>query len=321
VSHRLPTRPGSSRAAWVALVLACACAARPTPPPAEPNRSDARHFLSSQLVADFDQLWAFVRDHYCFFGEKRVAWERVRDRYRPQVIGATDGVAFLRVVNAVLDELYDPHTHAKMHLDGDRRLPGHDLWAELRDGRALIVDVRRPSRAHEAGVRAGDEVLAVDGVAVAEAIAARRPTTLTAPDPEADAWALRSVLSGRHGAARALRLRGSDGATRDVPIPTGGPQSEGETLVARTLDGNVGYIAIRSFGERDLVERFDRALEGMRATTGLVIDVRNNGGGNTAYARPIMGRFIESRMQYAWMTRRTSTRAGRGRTRSPWWCW
>lgn len=126
----------------MALVLTCSCAARPTPPPAEPNRSDALHFLSSQLVADFDQLWAFVRDHYCFFGEKRVAWERVRERYRPQVVGATDGVAFLRVVVAALDELYDPHTHAKMHIDGDRRLPGRDLWAEPRDGRALVIDVR-----------------------------------------------------------------------------------------------------------------------------------------------------------------------------------
>ena len=41
---------------------------------------------------------------------------------------------------------------------------------------------------------------------------------------------------------------------------------------------------------------------------GLIIDVRQNGGGDTAVARPIMGRFIKERRPYARMRRRS----GRG---------
>ena len=41
-----------------------------------------------------------------------------------------------------------------------------------------------------------------------------------------------------------------------------------------------------------------------RNTPGLIIDVRQNGGGDTAIAKPIMGRFITERKPYARMRRR-----------------
>ncbi len=283
------------------------CAARPAPstvPVASSHTPtgahvDARTFTNAQLRADLDQLWTFARDHYCFFDEKRVDWERVRDRYRARLDGMTDGLAFVPVAAAMLDELYDLHTHLQMHLDGMPRIPGHDLWASWRDGRAIVDEVRRPSDAWRAGVRAGDEVLAIDGVPVTDAMRARRSTALTGDDPEADAWALRAVLSGTHGAPRTLRLR-----DREVVIAEGPREPEGDVVTSRVLDGNVGYIAIRSFADRSLVERFDHELEGLRETRALVIDVRNNGGGNTAWARPVMGRFVTARTAYARMTRR-----------------
>ena len=273
-------------------------------PPGAPNRSNAQTFLSTQLLADFDQLWAFVRDHYCFFGDKRVAWERVRDDYRPRAEQMTDRDALLRLVEDLLDELYDPHSHVNDHLPDSRRFPGYDVWAEWRDGPAIITDVRRPSAAYDAGARAGMEVVTIDGVPVVPATQARRPQHLAAPDREADGWALLSLLSGRLGTPRRLQLRDRGGVSLDVRIDDRTPPPADEALTFRILDGGIGYIAIHSFGSDDLVERFDRALGALRETRGLLIDVRNNGGGDTALARPIMGRFIEKRMQYAWMNRR-----------------
>ena len=291
-----------------AISVFSACATRPSQR-VEPGRSNAITFLSSQLLADFDQFWDFVRDHYCFFDEKRVVWERVRERYRPQVVGMTDGYAFVRVLTSAIDELYDLHSHLKMHVDDANRIPGHDLWAEWRDGRAIIIDVRQPSSAYGAGVRAGMEVVAIDGVPAVPAMRARRSSLLSAPDPEADEHALLSLLSGRYGASRSLQLRDRDGVTRDVQINDAAPTKD-DALTFRTIEKDLGYIAISSFADSDLVERFDQALDALRSTRGLVIDVRNNGGGNTALARPIMGRFIQSRLQYAWMARREGESLG-----------
>ncbi|WP_254602562.1 S41 family peptidase [Sphingomonas bacterium] len=73
---------------------------------------------------------------------------------------------------------------------------------------------------------------------------------------------------------------------------------------SRLLPGGYGYVVIRSFADQAVVEAFDAALLRFRDTPGLVIDVRQNGGGDTAVARPIMGRFIAERTPYARMRRR-----------------
>jgi carboxyl-terminal processing protease len=70
------------------------------------------------------------------------------------------------------------------------------------------------------------------------------------------------------------------------------------------LNGGIGYIHIRSFGNSDVVTAFDAALATLHETRGLILDARDNGGGDTAVARPIMGRFIAERKPYALMRRR-----------------
>jgi carboxyl-terminal processing protease len=75
-------------------------------------------------------------------------------------------------------------------------------------------------------------------------------------------------------------------------------------LTAQTLEAGYGLIVIRSFANDDLVRQFDAALTRLAGMKGLIIDVRYNGGGDTAVARPIMGRFIAQRRPYALMRRR-----------------
>jgi carboxyl-terminal processing protease len=79
----------------------------------------------------------------------------------------------------------------------------------------------------------------------------------------------------------------------------------------RRLDHGIGYVRIASFGDDTAVEAFDRALEALRTARAIVIDVRDNPGGDTAVARPIMGRLIDRRQQYAWMARRDGATLGR----------
>jgi carboxyl-terminal processing protease len=107
-------------------------------------------------------------------------------------------------------------------------------------------------------------------------------------------------------------VRGANGTARAVALPLKQNAPEPD-VSARMLEGGFGYIRIRSLANLDAVAAFDFALEPMRAARGLIIDVRDNGGGDTAVARPMMGRFITQPMPYAHMRRR----AGRGLS-APW---
>jgi carboxyl-terminal processing protease len=72
----------------------------------------------------------------------------------------------------------------------------------------------------------------------------------------------------------------------------------------------VPYIAIRSFADERVVDEFDRALAVVRDAPALIIDVRNDNGGDTAVMLPIAGRFLAARRLYAWMARRAGPHLG-----------
>ena len=255
------------------------------------------------FAEDFDEVWRTLGERYCYFGEKRTDWLAVRALYRPQALAAGSRDDFAAVVDRVLGELYDAHTHRGDAADGTARLPYYDLWVEPGRTGALVTSVREGSAAADAGVVAGDMVTGVDGVPVAMRAAASMPRCLSRPDPAATAYALNIAVSGRRGQPRRLALRGAGGDERSVLLPLKITPKLPD-VECRLLPGGYGYIAIRSFADQAVTEAFDAALLRFRDTPGLVIDVRQNGGGDTAVARPIMGRFIAEQKPYARMRRR-----------------
>lgn len=255
---------------------------------------------------DFDELWRTLAERYCYFGEKRTDWNAVRALYRPQALGAASRDDFAATVDRVLGELYDAHTHRSDAADGSARLPYYDLWVEPgRADNALVTSVRDGSAAADAGIVAGDTITGVDGMPVALRAAASMPRCLSRPDPAATAYALNVAVSGRRGQLRRITLRSAKGGERSVMLPLKMAPKLPD-VESRPLPGGYGCIVIRSFADQAVIDAFDAALLRFREAPGLIIDVRQNGGGDTAVARPIMGRFIAKQKPYARMRRRDS---------------
>ncbi len=145
----------------------------------------------------------------------------------------------------------------------------------------------------------GDIITHVKGEPLA--VVARRlaPVCQRRPDPEAWRYALGQAVAGMKGSSvRRLtlaRLGQVQLLSNDQPDL---PQLE------QRQDGRIGIITIRSFADSAVVAQFDAALAALAGAAALVIDVRGNGGGDTAVARPIMGRFTAERRPYARMRRR-----------------
>jgi len=259
-----------------------------------------------QFLADFDVLWSTLAEDYAYFDGKTTDWPKVRDIYRPLAGAATDKREFVGVLERTLDELYDPHTHLKANTAASYRLipTGLDVWAEWRDGKALVTQVRRGFSAEQAGMRTGMEILAINGTPVADAVRRRLGRALTNPDAAAFDWALRSLLAGTHDTPRVVDAAGADGVSRrfslDQPehrvVNTYQPDAAVEW---RRLPDGIGYIALHDLGSDGTVAQFDEALEQLRATRGLILDLRDTpSGGNTSVAEPILGRFIQRTLAY-----------------------
>ncbi len=132
------------------------------------------------------------------------------------------------------------------------------------DGEIEVVRVYPATPAEEAGVKAGDRIVAVDGEAVS---GADNRTYINAVN----------------------RIRGADGTQTMLTVVREGqrmniPVRRGDVSISyasyQVLDGNIGYIAISQF-TGDAAAVYREALEAFKAqrVRGMVIDLRGNPGG------------------------------------------
>ena len=262
--------------------------------------------VPEQVTHDFDYLWSYLRDNYAYFDQKETDWDRVRQAYRQKLAEVKDQSEFVTVLERVLDELYDPHTHLKVNTSRSTRLipTGLDIWAEWQSGKAIITQLREGFSSEQAGLRVGMEITSINGVSVETAVSNRLGVSLRSVNDASRSWALRAMLAGTHDTRRVIEARNRNGVTTlfqlDLPEHTTVDSYQVEQRVQWEIqkDGT-GYIRINDLGSDATVSDFDAALERLKGTPGLVIDLRATpSGGNTSVAEPIMGRLVERRMPY-----------------------
>jgi carboxyl-terminal processing protease len=153
---------------------------------------------------------------------------------------------------------------------------GIGVWIASRDVKMTIVAPIPGSPAEEAGILAGDVILEIDGTSV---------------EGLSDAEAL-DLLKGPAGERVSLVLQRGDAEPytleverRKIPIP----------VVTYSLDeeANIGIIKIVVFGDKTAAE-LDAAIKAAKndGVEGIVLDLRNNGGGWVQSAQETIGRFV-----------------------------
>jgi carboxyl-terminal processing protease len=284
------------------LAALVACSHKPPPPPAAPppppepasGKLGPEATQAEKYGADFQTMWKALETGYCCWAQKATDWPRVRAELGPRAAAAPTDLDFVAVLDLALDQLYDPATDLAMPPKSAWRPRSIDLWARYVAGVPTIVGVKPESAARRQAVTSGRILDRIDSQPVEAEVATRRPTCLLHPDPAADDWALRSALAGKYNRVREL----------DTHLPTGGDQRfttikeldfPARPAVEReSFAGGAALIAIHSFRDAQVVAQLDAALDAIGPTTTLVIDVRDNPGGDLALATQALGRFARA---------------------------
>ncbi|TPV34916.1 S41 family peptidase [Paucihalobacter ruber] len=183
-------------------------------------------------------------------------------------------------IKNMLNEL-DPYTQfyneqdvqtARLNQTND--FTGIGATVKTKKDRLIIVEPFRDMPADKAGLKAGDEIIKVDNITVA--------------DFNDDAG---NLLEGAAGSTVNLTyLR--QGKTENVTITRSGSADKAVTHYS-LIDGNVGYIVLRKFNEKASAETINalRDLKNQGADK-LILDLRGNPGGLLREAVNIVNIFV-----------------------------
>ncbi len=205
-------------------------------------------------------------------------WDAVLPGFLARARDAGDAAAYTRVLYALAARVDDGHIFVAEGGVPLRSLAEANAPLVLHavEGRFLVTELPMPEAARAAGISVGDEVVAVDGEAVA-ARAARLGSLLGASHAAARTERVAGLLlAGADGKPVELMLQGIDGRMKEARLPRSRdflpflrPPREDSTPWRKREDG-LGYVDLRLLR----AERVDAMLEAMKDTRGLVLDLR-----------------------------------------------
>jgi len=213
------------------------------------------------------------------------AWDIVHDNFVDQPLD--DELLMQGAIRGMVDALGDQHT-SYMDPDQTRELntslegeyEGIGAEVDPTTDYLTIVSPFPNSPAEEAGLRPGDQVIAVDG------------EDMIGIDGH---LVVRKVLGPAGTKVVLTILREGNLEPFDVEITRATIVLP--TLESRMLEGNIAYIRLYGFGEKSAAD-LRKALEELlsQEPAGLIFDLRSNGGGLLSAAVDVSSEFLEDKV-------------------------
>ena len=244
--------------------------------------------LSSHYRVGFLQAWRAMRDGFYDSALNNRDWDKIKDKYQDMAANAVDRYSFSRSISMMLGELNASHMGFRSSSSSLYKPKG---WIDQTAHLGLIFDenhegdglkvkkviTKGPSDQEKSRIRQGEVISSINGVEVKRG------------------GDVKEMLNGRIDRDIDLQVLATDEekTERDVtvrPITYSTARAlmeddvvrENKELVNKLSEGKLGYLHVERMMWSEF-QKFEREIyaEG-DGKEGLVIDVRNNGGGFTA---------------------------------------
>ncbi len=261
-------------------------------------------FGQTKFQKDFSFYWQTINENFAYFDKQKTNWEKVKTIYQPIIDTLKTENQFIYVLEKINNEFYNGHIFLNTNTNSSNRtIPtGSDLKAVYENNKFVIVEVRKGFNADLCGLKKGMIVAKFNGVAMDKAIVDFLPKSVATFDNSMYEYAINMLLAGTHNAKREITISNNGIEKTFYPdnIPNKTDDNYATLLESKIINSNIGYIKINnSLGNFDLITEFDKTLDSLLNTKGLILDFRETpSGGNTTVARAILGRFIDKEQPY-----------------------
>lgn len=293
------------------LILFCIAASLVT------NIAAQQRILSdTEKIVGLSRLWEGVRSNYVYYDKIQIDWDSLYEKTIPKVLEIKDTYEYLRELERFVAHAKDGHTYIG-HNEGpkwDERikpLPFTTKWV----GNKVLVDKVWSSEFVKKGIVRGTEIVSINNLDVFtyakeelgqyipsstpqwtyhQAINSYELTKGKCIDPITVEYANNGkkftvAYPDRESMDWDIQQNQSNSEQANEPAENGG----NGTIKFTLLDGNIGLLRIDHFNDSEMNKLFNEIYPKILSTDGLVIDLRDNGGGNSGYADYILRHFSQ----------------------------
>jgi C-terminal processing protease CtpA/Prc len=262
----------------------------------EEERRRANVISVDERLAGFVQLWSEIKYNFAFFDQvPELNWDKVLEEYLPEIRKEQTTEQYYRLLEQYVARLNDGHT--TVYPPGILR---HSASLPIRlmavNRKPIISEVAEAAAFACPELKVGLEITHIDGRPVSEILEKEiYPYEAGGTPQNHDRRAFRRLIQGEKGSEAIVRVRNADGELRDLKLTRlwwwRYPQPP--RFEYYNLGEGIAYIALNSFSSNEVSSLFGMVFGKIRQAKGLIVDVRNNGGGSSHHGYAIISRLVD----------------------------
>lgn len=248
--------------------------------------------------AALNYVWNTVNEKYYDAKLNGVDWRAVRTKYEPMLGSSKTDDEYWELLDKMAGELRDSHTRVQSpkQVAQQRMNESHSLGFTFieQDGALLVVGVNPDSDAYWAGVRAGMTVKTINNE---PALKLYQRLLLEVRD-SSTGWArsrgvVRKISAGEIDTKVDITFARMDGSEISATIKRRAFKTPPE-FTQRILPSGFGYVSFSNF-VGGLEGNILKAIDKMKTAPGMIVDLRNNGGGSLSMSGNLVTKFLSDK--------------------------
>ncbi|MFZ6009799.1 MAG: S41 family peptidase [Bacteroidota bacterium] len=251
-----------------------------------------------EKIFGLSKFWQEVNYNFVYLSKvDKTEWDKLYLQLIGEVQETKNDYEYYRLLQRFCAFLKDGHTNVWFPQEiqnniftsnfGDYRLIVTNI-----EGKAIITQVNL-SKKDELPI--GTEITKVNGILTRQYITENvRPYISSSTEHILEDWSISNMLQGYSGTTFNLELKTPSGETRNIELIHSKteekelyPDTKTELMEFKWITGDIAYIALNSFSDRNIIDSFSAKLPEIKKAKRLIIDLRKNGGGDTYIAREI----------------------------------
>ena len=260
------------------------------------------NIIEDEKIAGLSKLWSEVKYNFSNFDlVPDVNWDAAYLEFLPKVRRTKSTIEYYRVLQEMSARLRDGHTDVTVPNEIKDEISAKPaIRTRLIEDKVMITEIYDPVL-RQYGIETGQEIIEIDGIPVKQYAEQRvKPYQSVSTKQMLDwfAYELR-LLGGSSKIPVKLTVKDVGGKTFEKTLNrlTGAERAKFSKspppFEFKVLPGNVAYVALNTFGDNQAAEMFEKNFDEIAKSNALIVDVRENGGGNSGVGYRVLSHLTD----------------------------